>query len=105
MFYGIDPLAWAFCGFVIVPGQCCNTLVGKPWTKIKDTQIAVQKLSHLMSKSARWRSVPCPPVPKVYYGAVLKNAAQKYNIPISKTPPKLGGFVGKEAGLGRVGRC
>lgn len=58
---GIDPLAWAFCGFVIV-----------------------------------------------YYGAVLKNAAQKcpdsltglsyrrYNIPISKRPPKIGGFVGKD---------
>ena len=33
----------------------------------------------------------------MYYGAVLKNAAQKYNIPISKRPPKIGGFVGKEA--------
>jgi hypothetical protein len=38
VFYGIEPLAWAFCGFVIV-----------------------------------------------YYGAVLKNAATKYNIPVDKT--------------------
>ena len=49
VFYGIDPLAWAFCGFSIV-----------------------------------------------YFGAVLKNAAQKYNISPDKTPPKVGGFVGKE---------
>eukprot|EP00434_Breviolum_minutum_P033832 symbB.v1.2.029937.t1/scaffold3324.1/size59041/5 len=49
VFYGIEPLAWAFCGFVIL-----------------------------------------------YYGATLKNAATKYNIPISKAPPKTGGFQGKE---------
>ncbi|CAK9091035.1 unnamed protein product [Durusdinium trenchii] len=49
VFYGIEPLAWAFCGFVIV-----------------------------------------------YYGAVVKNAAQKYNVPIQKIPPKVGTFVGKE---------
>eukprot|EP00435_Cladocopium_sp_Y103_P054358 s282_g17.t1 len=50
VFYGIEPLAWAFCGFVIV-----------------------------------------------YYGAVLKNAATKYNIPVDKTrSPKVGGFQGKE---------
>ena len=49
VFYGIEPLAWAFCGFCIV-----------------------------------------------YYGAVLKNAAQKYNIPPAAGPPKVGGFVGKE---------
>mmetsp|Transcript_82464 Transcript_82464/g.197866 ORF Transcript_82464/g.197866 Transcript_82464/m.197866 type:complete len:133 (-) Transcript_82464:250-648(-) len=49
VFYGIEPLAWAFCGFCIV-----------------------------------------------YYGAVLKNAAQKYNIPPAPVPPKVGGFVGKE---------
>ena len=49
VFYGIEPLAWAFCGFCIV-----------------------------------------------YYGAVLKNAAQKYNIPPAPQPPKVGGFVGKE---------
>eukprot|EP00913_Durusdinium_trenchii_P035939 g33627.t1 len=49
VFYGIEPLAWAFCGFVIV-----------------------------------------------YYGAVVKNAAQKYNVPIAKIPPKVGTFVGKE---------
>ncbi|CAK9102827.1 Uncharacterized protein SCF082_LOCUS48048 [Durusdinium trenchii] len=48
VFYGIEPLAWAFCGFVIV-----------------------------------------------YYGAVVKNAAQKYNVPIAKIPPKVGTFVGK----------
>ncbi|CAE7256017.1 unnamed protein product, partial [Symbiodinium necroappetens] len=41
VFYGIEPLAWAFCGFCIV-----------------------------------------------YYGAVLKNAAQKYNIPPAPVPPK-----------------
>mmetsp|Transcript_24901 Transcript_24901/g.57773 ORF Transcript_24901/g.57773 Transcript_24901/m.57773 type:complete len:131 (+) Transcript_24901:74-466(+) len=50
VFYGIEPLAWAFCGFCIV-----------------------------------------------YYGAVLKNAAQKYNVsPVGKPPTKVGGFVGKE---------
>ena len=49
VFYGIEPLAWAFCGFVIL-----------------------------------------------YYGATLKNAATKYNIPINKAPPKVGGFQGKE---------
>ena len=49
VFYGIEPLAWAFCGFVIL-----------------------------------------------YYGATLKNAATKYNIPIGKAPPKVGGFQGKE---------
>ncbi|CAL1146042.1 unnamed protein product [Cladocopium goreaui] len=50
VFYGIEPLAWAFCGFVIV-----------------------------------------------YYGAVLKNAATKYNIPVDKNrSPKVGGFQGKE---------
>ena len=49
VFYGIDPLAWASCGFAIV-----------------------------------------------YFGAALKNAAQKYNKPVGQAPPKVGGFVGKE---------
>eukprot|EP00438_Fugacium_kawagutii_P014797 Skav228786 [mRNA] locus=scaffold589:686714:687381:- [translate_table: standard] len=50
VFYGIDPLAWAFAGFAIV-----------------------------------------------YYGAALKNAATKYNIPVDKSiSPKVGGFQGKE---------
>eukprot|EP00438_Fugacium_kawagutii_P018487 Skav225885 [mRNA] locus=scaffold1460:19017:19397:- [translate_table: standard] len=50
VFYGIDPLAWAFAGFAIV-----------------------------------------------YYGASLKNAATKYNIPVDKSiSPKVGGFQGKE---------
>ncbi|CAJ1422553.1 unnamed protein product, partial [Effrenium voratum] len=51
VFYGIEPLAWATCGFAIV-----------------------------------------------YYGALLKNSAQKYNKPASLSPPpKIGGFRGKEA--------
>eukprot|EP00440_Ansanella_granifera_P009184 gb/GFBE01009948.1/.p1 GENE.gb/GFBE01009948.1/~~gb/GFBE01009948.1/.p1 ORF type:complete len:129 (+),score=47.76 gb/GFBE01009948.1/:1-387(+) len=47
--FGIEPLAWATCGFSIV-----------------------------------------------YFGAVVKNAAQKYNKPVGIRPVKVGKFLGKE---------
>ncbi|CAE7368512.1 mph1 [Symbiodinium sp. CCMP2592] len=90
VFYGIEPLAWAFCGFCIVyyGAVLKNAFLQHVCMRGKeyfDVFYGIEPLAWAFCGFCI-----------VYYGAVLKNAAQKYNIPPAPQPPKVGGFVGKE---------
>eukprot|EP00439_Symbiodinium_sp_Y106_P015359 s4211_g2.t1 len=89
VFYGIEPLAWAFCGFCIVYyGAVLKNALQHACMRGKeyfDVFYGIEPLAWAFCGFCI-----------VYYGAVLKNAAQKYNIPPPAQPPKVGGFIGKE---------